>query len=622
MTAKQELMRTRIFAALALYAAVFAVDRFVLPESAPVIARLALYVIPYLVVGYDVLKKAWTNLIHGQAFDESFLMAVATIAAFAIGEYPEATAVMLFYQVGELFQSVAVGKARSSISEMMDIAPEFANLETRSGVKSVDPDDVEVGSVIVVKAGERVPLDGVILSGESFVDTSALTGESVPRRAAEGDAIYSGSINGEGALRVRVTKAYEDSTVAKILDLVENASEKKARLEKFITRFARVYTPVVTISAVLLALVPPLALHQPFDGWIHRACIFLIVSCPCALVISVPLGFFGGIGAASRIGVLVKGGNYLEAAAECDTVVFDKTGTLTKGEFKVTKFIPPAGGRTDELVIAAAYAESMSNHPIAKSVRAVYADPLEMARITDMTEIAGYGIRCLWDGRELLAGNEKLLERYSVSYEPSDEIGTVVYVAHDGRFLGCFVIADTLKEGAVEAIRALKEAGVRHTVLLTGDREDLAQGTADILGIDKAYGELLPEDKVVRLETLLKRGHSKVAFVGDGINDAPALMRADVGVAMGSLGSDAAIEAADIVLMDDDVRKIPLTVRIGKKTMRIVRENVTFALAVKFIILILGALGYATMWLAVFGDVGVTVLAVLNSMRCLRLDKK
>ena len=624
MTAKQELMRSRIIAAVMLYAAVFAIDRLLLPANTPTVARLALYVIPYLVVGYDVLKKAWANLSHGQAFDESFLMAVATIAAFAIGEYPEATAVMLFYQVGELFQSVAVGRARASIGEMMSIAPEYANLETKSGIKSVDPDDVEVGSTIVVRAGERVPLDGVVLSGESFVDTSALTGESVPRRASAGDEIFSGTVNGEGTLRIRTTKAYEDSTVAKILDLVENASEKKARLEKFITRFARIYTPAVTISAALLAIAPPLMLAQPFGGWIHRACIFLIVSCPCALVISVPLGFFGGIGAASRIGVLVKGGNYLEAVADSDVMVFDKTGTLTKGEFKVTKFIPPEGGRADELIIAAAYAESMSSHPIAKSVRAVYADPLDMWRITDMTEIAGFGVRAVWDDKELLAGNGKLMERYGVKYEPVSEIGTVVYVAHGGRYLGCFVISDTLKDGAVEAVRDLKSAGVRQTILLTGDREDIAQGTADILGIDKAYGELLPAEKVTWLETILKResGRRKVAFVGDGINDAPALMRADVGIAMGSLGSDAAIEAADIVLMDDDVRKLSKTVRIGKKTMRIVRENVVFALAVKFAVLILGALGYATMWLAVFGDVGVTVLAVLNSMRCLQLGKK
>ena len=624
MTAKQELMRSRIIAAVALYAAVFAIDRFLLPAGVPAFVRLAMYVIPYTVIGYDVLKKAWINLSCGQAFDESFLMAVATIAAFAIGEYSEATAVMLFYQVGELFQSIAVGKARASIGEMMSIAPEFANLETKAGVRSVDPDDVEVGSVIVIKAGERVPLDGVILSGESFIDTSALTGESVPSRVREGDEIFSGSVNGEGTLRVRTTKAYEDSTVAKILDLVENASEKKARLEKFITRFARVYTPVVTISALLLAIVPPILLSQPFGGWIHRACIFLIVSCPCALVISVPLGFFGGIGAASRIGVLVKGGNYLEALGTCDTMVFDKTGTLTKGEFSVRRFIPAEGGRTDEVIIAAAYAEAFSTHPIAKSVRSVYADPVDTSRLSCMTELPGLGIRCLLDGKELLAGNEQLLERYGVRFEPSGETGTVVYVSHDGRYLGCFVIADALKDGASEAVRDIKDAGIKYTVLLSGDRDDIAQGTANVLGIDHAYGELMPADKVTRLETLLKRenGHGgKIAFVGDGINDAPALMRADVGIAMGSLGSDAAIEAADIVLMDDDLEKIGATVRIGRKTMRIVRENVTFALLVKFAVLVLGALGYATMWFAVFGDVGVTVLAVLNSMRCLRIPK-
>ena len=623
MTAKQELMRSRIIAAVLLYAAIFAADRFLLPDSIPFYARFALYVIPYLVIGYDVLKKAVINLIHGQAFDESFLMAVATIAAFAIGEYPEATAVMLFYQIGELFQSVAVGKARASISEMMSIAPEYANLETENGVESVDPDDVEIGSVIVIKAGERVPLDGVVIWGESFVDTSALTGESVPRRVCEDSEIYSGSVNGEGTLRVRTTKAYEDSTVSKILDLVENASEKKARLEQFVTRFARIYTPAVTIGAVLLAVVPPLVLMQPFGGGIRRACVFLIVSCPCALVISVPLGFFGGIGAASRIGVLVKGGNYLEAVAACDTMVFDKTGTLTRGEFKATKFLPAEGARTDELILAAVYAESMSSHPIAHSIRAIYSDALDMSRLCDMNEISGYGIHAFWDNAELLAGNGRLLERYCVPYEPCAERGTVVYVAHGGRYLGCLVIADEVKDSSAEAIRALKDAGVRQTVMLTGDREELARGIADEVGIDTVYAELLPADKVAQLELLLNRenGKGKVAFVGDGINDAPALMRADVGVAMGSLGSDAAIEAADIVLMDDDVRKLASVVRIGRKTMRVVRENVAFALTVKFLVLILGALGYATMWLAVFGDVGVTVLAVLNSMRCLRLEQ-
>ncbi len=625
MTAKQELMRSRIIASITLYAAAFALDRFVLPQSIPSYARLPLYAVPYLVIGYDVLQKACRNLARGQAFDEHFLMTVATVAAFVLGEYPEATAVMLLYQVGELFQSVAVGKARASISKMMSIEPEYANLETKSGIHTVDPDKVEVGSVIVVKAGERVPLDGVVLSGESFVDASALTGESVPRRVTAGDELYSGSVNGDGLLRVRTTKAYEDSTVAKILDLVENASEKKARLETFITRFARVYTPAVTIAAVLLALVPPLMLSQPFGAWVRRACVFLIVSCPCALVISVPLGFFGGIGAASRIGVLVKGGNYLETVAACDTMVFDKTGTLTRGEFKVTKFLPADGVRTDELVLAAVYAESMSNHPIAHSVRAIYSDELDMSRLRNMSEIGGYGIRAVWDRKELLAGSDKLLERYSVKYTPCPEHGTVVYVAHDGRYLGCFIIADAVKDGSAEAIRDLRAAGIRQTVMLTGDREDLATDIAADLGIDKVYAELLPADKVTWLESLMKRENGKggkVAFVGDGINDAPALMRADVGVAMGVLGSDAAIEAADVVLMDDDVRKLAAIVRIGRRTTRVVRENVAFALAVKFLILILGTLGWASMWLAVFGDVGVTVLAVLNSMRCLQAVTK
>ncbi|MBE7002777.1 MAG: cadmium-translocating P-type ATPase [Ruminococcaceae bacterium] len=628
MTAKQELLRSRIYAAILLYAAVFATERFLLPPELPLWARLALYVVPYLVVGYDVVAKAVRMLAQGQAFDECFLMTLATVAAFALGEYAEATAVMLLYQVGELFQSVAVGKARASISEMMSIEPDHANLESKSGVKSVAPDSVEVGSVIVIQPGERIPLDGVVLSGESFLDTSALTGEAVPRRAVAGDEVYSGSVNGEGTLRVRTTKSYEDSTVSRILELVENASEKKARLEKFVTRFARIYTPAVTIAALLLATVPPMVLTQPFGGWIKRACVFLIVSCPCALVISVPLGFFGGIGAASRLGVLVKGGNYLEAIARCDIMVFDKTGTLTHGEFRVTKILPAEGVRTDELIIAAAYAESTSNHPIAHSIREIYADELDASSLKRVTETAGLGIRAMWKRKELLAGNTKLLERYSVKYEPCPEKGTVVYVAHNGRFLGCFVISDTIKDGAADVIRELKSIGIHQTVMLTGDHEDMAQYIAEELGIDRYYAELLPEGKVVQLETLLKRennrrkGTGHVAFVGDGINDAPALMRADVGIAMGSLGSDAAIEAADIVLMDDDLRKLSAIVRIGRKTTRIVRENVVFALCVKLLVLLLGAMGRASMWLAVFGDVGVAVLAVLNSMRCLRFSAK
>lgn len=629
MTAKQELMRTRIRAAVAIFAAVFALERFLLPESAPRAAVLVLYLAPYLAIGYDVVKKAALNLAHGQPFDECFLMTLATVAAFAIGEYPEATAVMLFYQVGELFESVAVGKARTSIGDLMSIAPEYANLETDGGVERVDPEDVEAGSVIVVKPGERVPLDGVVLDGESFVDTTALTGEAVPRRVREGDEIISGCVNGSGLLRVRTTKAYEDSTVSRILELVENASEKKARLETFINRFARVYTPTVTVGALLLAVLPPLLLREPFGGWIHRACIFLIVSCPCALVISVPLGFFGGIGAAARIGVLVKGGNYLEALAETETMIFDKTGTLTKGEFRVTKLLPVEHIGAGELLTFAAYADALSNHPIALSIREAYHstyrdEDIDVSRLRDVSETAGRGVRALLDGKELLAGGGKLLERHGVAYTPCAEAGTLVYVAYDGLYLGCLVISDMVKDGAAEAIADMKAVGVRRTVMLTGDHEEAAEAVARALGIDEVYPGLLPADKVARVEAILRErtGRAKVGFAGDGINDAPVLMRSDVGIAMGSLGSDAAIEAADIVLMDDDVRKIATTVRIGRRTLRIVRENVTFALAIKFLVLLLGALGKADMWQAVFADVGATVLAVLNSMRALHLSGK
>ncbi|MBO4915225.1 MAG: cadmium-translocating P-type ATPase, partial [Oscillospiraceae bacterium] len=567
MTAKQELLRSRIYAAILLYAAVFAVDRFILSQSVPLPLRLGLYLIPYLTVGFDVVRKAVIKLLRGQAFDESFLMTVATVAAFVLGEYPEATAVMLLYQIGELFQSLAVGKARASIGELMSIEPEYAGLETKNGVHRVDPDSVEVGSTIVIEPGERVPLDGVVISGESFIDTSALTGESTPRRILPGDEIFSGSINGEGPLRVRTTKPYEDSTVVRILDLVENASNKKARLEDFITRFSHIYTPTVTIAALLLATAPPLMLSQPFGGWIRRACVFLIISCPCALVISVPLGFFGGIGAASRIGVLVKGGNYLEALAECSVMVFDKTGTLTHGDFKVTKILPAEGVRTDELVLAAVYAESVSSHPIAKSIREIYSDELDESQLRDASEIAGYGVRAIWRRKELLAGSARLLERYSVPYEPCREAGTVIYVAHDGRCLGCSIISDALKDGAEEAIRDIRSAGISQTVMLSGDLEELARDTGEKLGIDKIYAELLPADKVTQLETLMMREKGKkVAVVGAGINDAPAIMRSDVGFAMGSLGSDAAIEAADVVIMDDDLRKLASILRIGRRT--------------------------------------------------------
>ena len=536
------------------------------------IAAGALFAVPYLIVGYDILLGALKNIRHGNVFDEKFLMMVATIAAFCIGEYPEACAVMLFYQIGELFQSYAVGKSRQSIADMMSIAPEFANLETDGDVEEVDPDEVDVGSVIVIRPGERIPLDGVVLEGESFLDTAALTGESVPRRAHPGDTVISGCVNGEGTLRVRTTKAYEDSTVAKILELVETASEKKARLENFITRFARWYTPCVTLAAVILALVPPLVLGQPFGGWIHRACIFLIVSCPCALVISVPLGFFGGIGAASKIGVLVKGSNYLESIAEMDTIVFDKTGTLTKGEFTVTAVHPAEGsGLTEqELLELAAHGEGYSTHPIARSIHTAYGKDLDHSRIGEAHETAGHGIRVMVDGKEMLLGNTALMLDHNILVGLSKDPGTIIYTARDGQFLGSIVISDTVKEGAADAVRSMKSVGVTKAVMLTGDRKEAAEAVAAEIGIDE----------VAKVEELLAAGdaHHRVGFVGDGSNDAPVLMRADVGIAMGSLGSDAAIEAADIVLMDDDIRKIASVVRIARKTLRIVKENVGFAL--------------------------------------------
>ena len=581
----------------------------------------ALFLVPYLIVGYDIILGAFKNIRNGNVFDEKFLMTVATIAAFLIGEYAEACAVMLFYQTGELFQGYAVGKSRRSISAMMEIAPEYANLETDGSVEETDPDDVGVGSVILIRPGEKIPLDGVVLEGDSFLDTAALTGESVPRRVAAGDQVISGCVNGDGTLRVRTTKAYEDSTVAKILELVETASERKARLENFITRFARWYTPLVTVGAVLLALVPPLILHEPFGGWVHRACIFLIVSCPCALVISVPLGFFGGIGAASKLGVLVKGSNFLEAAAAMTTVVFDKTGTLTKGEFRVTKVLPSEeGGLTEEeLLEVAALGESGSTHPIARSILAAYGKTPDLNRVGEAHEAVGRGIRVTVDGREVLLGSRKLMEDEGIATGEEHPEGTVVHAASGGRFLGSIVISDTVKEGAREAILGMKAVGVRKTVMLTGDREEAARAVAAETGIDEFHSGLLPAGKVERIEALLKESdeHHRVGFVGDGLNDAPVLMRADVGIAMGSLGSDAAIEAADIVLMDDDIRKIASVVRIARKTLRIVKQNVVFALAVKAAVLVLGALGMANMWEAVFGDVGVTVIAILNSMRAL-----
>ena len=623
MNAKQKRTIIEIVITILLFAAVFVCDNLGLFSDYRV--KLVLYLVPYIVIGRSVLKKALLNIVRGNAFDESFLMTVATVAAFAIGEYSEATAVMLFYQIGEFFQSYAVGRSRASIAEMMSIAPEYANLETPDGIKEVDPEDVNIGDIIVIRAGEKIPLDGIVTKGESFVDTAALTGESVPRRVAAGDEVISGCVNGEGTLKVKVAKKYEDSTVAKILELVENASSKKARLENFITRFARVYTPIVTLSALLLAVIPPLVLGHCFADWIERACIFLIVSCPCALVISVPLGFFGGIGAASKIGVLIKGSSYLEAVSEVKTVVFDKTGTLTKGEFKVSRVLPntAAGFSAKELLRLAAHAESLSNHPIARSIANAYGGRIETDKVSLSKETAGRGVAVHYDGKNIAAGNCLLLDELGVEYTPNEDAGTVVHVACDGVYAGSIVISDEIKNGLKEALTEMRSAGVRKTVMLSGDRVKAAESVAETLGIDEFRAELLPAGKVREIEKLIsEEKNGKVAFVGDGINDAPVLMRADIGIAMGSLGSDAAIEAADVVLMDDDIRKISSVIRISKKTMAIVRENITFALAVKFLVLILGTIGVANMWEAVFGDVGVTVLAVFNSMRAMKNGKK
>ena len=632
MTKKQKKVRNRIIITLVMFVILLTLDKLGYFDNIPWFVQLPIYAVPYVIIGYDVVKKAVINICHGQIFDENFLMMIATFGAFGIGEYSEALAVMLFYQVGELFQSVAVGKSRQSISDMMSIAPEFANVVSDDGtVNEVDPEEVSIGDILLIRAGEKIPVDGTVVEGESFLDTAALTGESVPRRAAVGDYVISGCINGEGILKIRAEKAYEDSTVARILELVENASNKKSRMENFITRFARYYTPVVTIGAMLLAIIPPIVGNMALADSIKRACIFLIVSCPCALVISVPLGFFGGIGASSKIGVLVKGSNFLEAAAGIKTIVFDKTGTLTKGEFKVTEIIPAKDGNVDqnELLRIAAAGESMSNHPIAKSVLAAFYEKagegtaFDGLNESETREIAGRGIRTVYNGKELLVGNTRLLEDNNIAYDVVEQIGTIVYVALDSKYIGAIIISDVIKEGTKEAVSLMKKAGVKKAVMLTGDRRAAAEYVAKEIGIDEVHAELLPVDKVSRVENLLSssdNSNNKLAFVGDGINDAPVLMRADVGIAMGSLGSDAAIEAADIVIMDDDIRKISSVVKIARKTLRIVKENIVFALAVKLIILVLGALGHTTMWLAVFGDVGVAVIAILNSMRALKAD--
>lgn len=624
MTKKQKNMLIRILIGAVLFAVYMVVFNLI---ETPWYIALLVSLIPYAVVGYDVVLKAVRGIGHGQVFDEHFLMFIATIGAFAVGEYSEAVAVMLFYQVGEWFQSYAVGRSRQSISELMDICPEYANIEVDGVLQEVDPDDVEIGTVIVVKPGERIPLDGVVLEGVSQVDTSALTGESVPRVVRPGDELISGCINSTDMLRVRTTKEFDDSTVAKILELVENSAEKKGRVENFITRFARYYTPVVVIAALILAIVPPLfagGLQNPaiWMDWIQRACIFLVISCPCALVISVPLSFFGGIGGASKNGILVKGSTYMELLAKLDTVVFDKTGTLTKGTFEVVEVSPAPGVSNDELLTTAALAEHYSNHPIARSIQAACETQPDLGRLNGAEELPGRGVQAQVDGKTALAGNLLLMQEERIPAESASAAGTAVYVAFDGRYLGHVLIADQVKPDAKEAIAKLKAAGISQTVMLTGDRQEVAEAVARDLGIDQVHAQLLPGDKVARLEQLLdaEPENRKLAFVGDGINDAPVLTRADVGIAMGALGSDAAIEAADVVLMDDQPSKIPLAVSIAKKTVRIAWQNIIFALAVKAIFLGMGALGLANMWEAVFADVGVAVIAILNAMRAMKTD--
>ena len=662
MTKKQKRWLIRIIIAGVLFATLFILEHVGVLDGLEWYFRLPMYAVPYLIVGHDVLIKAAKNIAHGHIFDENFLMMIATFGAFAVDEYSEAVAVMLFYQVGELFQSYAVGKSRQSISDLMSIVPEYANIEEDGQLTQVDPDDVEIGTVITILPGEKVPLDGVVIEGSSMLNTAALTGESVPRSVKEGDDIISGCVNGSGTLKVRTTKDFDDSTVSKILELVENASSRKAQAENFITRFAHYYTPVVTIGAVLLAVLPPLITGAGWGMWIERACIFLVISCPCALVISVPMGFFGGIGAASRIGVLVKGSNYLEQTASLERVVFDKTGTLTVGNFKVSS-ITPAGQSpyivekdslhsADESVLEllrlAAHAEGYSTHPIAASLKEAFESefhfPVNLDIVKDAEDLSGRGISARIEDVTVLAGNEKLMKEFDINM-PGDAVsadvaGTVILIANadEKRYLGSIIISDTVKDDVPEAISELKKSGIKETIMLTGDHRTIAEHVAAAVGIDRVYSELLPADKVSVVESLLDpsapsgekisasyssadagaTSHGTLAFVGDGINDAPVLMRSDIGIAMGSMGSDAAIEAADIVIMDDDIKKISKIIRIAKKTMRIVKENIVFALAVKLAILILGALGIANMWLAVFADVGVAVIAILNSMRTLR----
>ncbi len=622
MNKKQKTMLYRIIIAAVLVAAVTVLEKIL---ELNVWIAAVLYMVPYFVIGYDILKKAWKGILKRQVFDENFLMAVATVGAIALGEFREGVAVMLFYQIGELFQSVAVGKSRKNIAALMDIRPDYANIVVDGQIEKVDPDEVAIGTIIVVNPGEKVPIDGIIIEGNTSLNTSALTGESVPRDAACGDEVISGCINLTGTIHIRTTKEFGDSTVSKILDLVENSSLKKSRSENFITKFAKYYTPAVCYSALALALIPPIfnmIMGNPaaWQTWIIRALTFLVISCPCALVISIPLSFFGGIGCASTNGILVKGSNYLEALAATKYIVFDKTGTLTKGVFDVTGNYPENGFSQDELLYYAAYAESGSSHPISLSLKKAYADKLELERVSGIEEVAGHGVKAVVDGKKVAAGNVKLMNKVGASVTSEHDDGTAVYVAIDGVYAGCITISDVVKPTSKEAIAGLKAGGIK-TVMLTGDTARTAQRVGTELGLDEIHSELLPADKVAQVERLLgeKGAKENLAFVGDGINDAPVLSRADIGVAMGALGSDAAIEAADVVLMDDDPAKLALAMRISTRTLTIVRQNIVFALAVKLVCLLLGAIGIANMWVAIFADVGVMVLAVLNATRALRI---
>ena len=623
MSSKQKKILYRIIISLVLLAADIILTHFL---SLNIIIEVALYLIPYFIIGYDILLKSFKGIKNRQIFDENFLMAVATIGAMLLGDFKEGVAVMLFYQIGELFQSVAVGKSRKNISALMDIRPDYANIYEDGKLTKVDPDDVEIGSVIVVNAGEKIPIDGIIIKGSTTLNTVALTGESVPRTAKEGDEALSGCINMSGTIEIKTTKEFGEFTVSKILDLVENSSMKKSRSENFITRFAKIYTPAVCYSALALAILPPvisliIGRDAMWQEWIIRALTFLVISCPCALVISIPLSFFGGIGCASSNGILVKGSNYLEALSNTKYIVFDKTGTLTKGVFEVTNIEPASGFSKDELLEYAAYAESGSSHPISLSLKKAYGKDIELSKVSDIEEISGHGVKAEYEGHKIAAGNLKLMKKEGIAVSTGNYSGTVVYVAADGKFAGVIVISDIVKPGVKEALSNLKKHGIKKAVMLTGDSASAANAVAQKIGIDEVKSELLPGDKVSQVEKLLgeKQAKENLAFVGDGINDAPVLSRADVGIAMGALGSDAAIEAADIVIMDDDPAKISLAMKISVHTLKIVRENIIFALAVKLVCLVLGALGIANMWLAIFADVGVMVIAVINATRALKI---